>query len=300
MYTNSWYAMCLHLPDITSDVTIRDTTNGAIAKSTNQGSTWTLSNLPFKVGGNMPGRGTGERLAVDPANSNIVYFGARSGHGLWKSTDGGVTFSNVTSFKNTGTYREDPSDSTGYESDIMGLLFVTFDSTSSTISGATSRIFVGVADNSTASVYVSTDAGSSWSPLAGQPGTFFPHKCKLQPTEKALYFTYSDGIGPYDGTNGAVWRYDLTSSAWKNITPVSGSNLYFGFGGLGIDMLKPGYLVVAALNSWWPNGQIFRSNDSGTTWSPIWEWTSYPSMNQYYGLSVSPLSVNAFPLLHDY
>jgi xyloglucan-specific exo-beta-1,4-glucanase len=238
----------------------------------------------------MPGRGTGERLAVDPANSEIIYFGARSGNGLWKSTDGGVTFSNVTSFTNTGTYREDPSDTTGYESDLMGLLFVTFDSTSSTINGATSRIFVGVADNVTASVYGSTDAGSTWSPLAGQPGAFFPHKCKLQPREKALYLTYSNGIGPYDGTDGAVWRYDLTTSAWTNITPVSGSNLYFGFGGLGVDMLKPGHLVVASLNSWWPNAQIFRSNNSGLTWSPIWEWTSYPSMNNCYGLSVSPQS----------
>ncbi|PMD37994.1 carbohydrate-binding module family 1 protein [Hyaloscypha variabilis F] len=268
MYTNSW-----------------DPNNGCIAKSTDQGSTWTFSNLTFKVGGNMPGRGTGERLAVDPANSDIIYFGARSGHGLWKSTDGGVTFSNVTSFTNTGTYREDPSDTTGYESDLMGLLFVTFDSTSATLNGATSRIFVGVADNITASVYESTDAGSTWAPLAGQPGAFFPHKCRLQPTEKALYLTYSNGIGPYDGTDGAVWRYDLTTSVWTDITPVSGSNLYFGFGGLGVDILNPGTLVVAALNSWWPNAQIFRSNNSGATWSPLWEWTSYPSMNNYYGLS---------------
>lgn len=37
----------------------------------------------------MPGRGTGERLAVDPKNSEIIFFGARSGNGLWKSTDAG-------------------------------------------------------------------------------------------------------------------------------------------------------------------------------------------------------------------
>jgi len=237
----------------------------------------------------MPGRGTGERLAVDPANSNIVYFGARSGHGLWRSTDGGATFSNVTSFTNTGSYRQSPSDTSGYGSDIMGLTFVTFDSTSSTINGATSRIFVGVADNITASVYESTDAGSTWKPLAGQPAAYFPHKCRLQPTEKALYLTYSNGIGPYDGTSGAVWRYDLATSTWKDITPVTGSNLYFGFGGIGVDMLKPGYLVVAALNSWWPNAQIYRSNNSGSTWTPIWEWASYPAMNNYYGLSVSSI-----------
>ena len=43
MYTNSY-----------------DPNNGAILASTNQGSSWTASPLPFKVGGNMPGRGMGE------------------------------------------------------------------------------------------------------------------------------------------------------------------------------------------------------------------------------------------------
>lgn len=45
--------------------------------------------------------------------------------------------------------------------------------------------------------------------------------------------------------------------------------------------------MVAALNSWWPEGQIYRSTDSGATWSPIWEWVSYPTMNRYFGWDVS-------------
>ena len=40
--------------------------------------------------------------------------------------------------------------------------------------------------------------------------------------------------------------------------------------------------MVAALNSWWPDGQIFRSTDSGTTWTGLWAWESYPTMNRYY------------------
>ncbi|KAI1856026.1 hypothetical protein JX265_011923 [Neoarthrinium moseri] len=272
MYTNSW-----------------DPNNGAIIRSSDRGATWSFTNLSFKVGGNMPGRGTGERLAVDPANSNIIYFGARSGNGLWKSTDGGVTFTKVSSFTAVGTYKPDPNDANGYNNDLQGLTFVTFDSTSGTKSGATSRIFVGTADNTTASVYVSNDAGSTWAAVAGQPGQFFPHKGKLQPAEKALYITYADGTGPYDGTAGAVYRYDITAGTWKNITPVSGSDLYFGFGGLALDMLKPGTLVVASLNSWWPDAQIFRSTDSGATWSKIWAWASYPDMTYYYGLT-TPLA----------
>lgn len=237
----------------------------------------------------MPGRGMGERLAVDPANSKILYFGARSGNGLWKSTDGGVTFDEVSSFTAVGTFIPDPNDVGGYNGDKQGLAFVTFDSTSGVAEGATKRIFVGTADNTTASVYVSEDAGATWNPVKDQPGTYFPHKCVLQPEEKALYLTYSDGTGPYDGTLGAVYRYDLSAGTWKDITPASGSDLYFGFGGLGVDMQKPGTIVVASLNSWWPDAQIFRSIDSGATWSKIWTWANYPEMDLYYGLTVSEL-----------
>jgi len=46
-----------------------------------------------------------QRLAIDPNKNSILYFGARSGHGLWKSTDYGVTWTNVTSFKWPGESR---------------------------------------------------------------------------------------------------------------------------------------------------------------------------------------------------
>ncbi|KAH7323000.1 family 74 glycoside hydrolase [Stachybotrys elegans] len=269
-YTNSW-----------------DPNNGAIIRSPDRGASWTVTNLPYKVGGNMPGRGMGERLAVDPKNSNIIYFGARSGNGLWKSTDAGKTFSKVTSFTNVGTFVADPSDTTGYNSDIQGLAFVTFDSTSATTGGATSRIFVGTADNITASIYISEDAGSTWAAIPDQPRRFLPHKGVLSPEENALYVTYSDGSGPYDGTLGAVYRYNIDDGSWTNITPVSGSDLISGFGGLSVDLKNPGTLIVATLNQWWPDGQIFRSTDSGATWSRLWQWGNYPEMIKYYSMDVS-------------
>lgn len=34
-----------------------------------------------------------------------------------------------------------------------------------------------------------------------------------------------------------------------------------------------------------PDGQIFRSTDSGATWSPLWEWISYPTLAKYYTYS---------------
>lgn len=95
----------------------------------------------------------------------------------------GTSFSKVSSFTAVGTFRAGPADNE-YSGDIQGINFVTFDSTSAALSGATSRIFVGVAENTTSSVYVSNDAGSTWSAVTGQPGRYFPHKGRIQPTEK--------------------------------------------------------------------------------------------------------------------
>ncbi|KAI0778119.1 hypothetical protein BD413DRAFT_465545 [Trametes elegans] len=265
MYTNSW-----------------DPNNGQILISTDQGKSFTPSSLPFKVGGNMPGRGMGERLAVDPNSNNVLYFGARSGNGLWKSTDFGKTWSQVKSFPSVGTYVPDPTDTTGYNNDIMGLSWVTFDTTSGLSGKATPRIFVGVANKGSDNIFVSTDAGATWSAVAGQNNTFIPHKGVLSPAEKALYISYSDGAGPYDGTTGSVYKYDLASGTFTDITPVSGGDLYFGFGGVAVDLQRPGTIMVAALNSWWPDGQIFRSTDGGKTWTGLWAWESYPTLNRYY------------------
>ncbi|KAI9687184.1 MAG: hypothetical protein M1820_010510 [Bogoriella megaspora] len=264
-YTNSW-----------------DPNNGAILRSSNQGTTWSRANLPFKVGGNMPGRGMGERLAIDPNLNSILYFGARSGHGLWKSTDSGVTWSNVTKFPNVGNFVADPTDTSGYNSDNQGIAWVTFDTNVTSSGKATSTIFVGVADKANP-VYVSTDSGSSWSRVANQPSGFLPHKGKLSPKEHALYVTYSDGSGPYDGTNGSLWRYDITAKTWKDISP--GSDPYYGYGGLAVDIQKPGTLVVATLNSWYPDAILWRSTDSGASWTAIWEYTSYPDRNFLYSIS---------------
>ncbi|KAF5317019.1 hypothetical protein D9611_004002 [Ephemerocybe angulata] len=265
MYTNSW-----------------DPNNGQILISADRGASFNVSKLPFKVGGNMPGRGIGERLAVDPNSNNILYFGARSGNGLWKSTDYGKSWAQVGNFPSAV-----PGDSNDYNTDKVGIAWVTFDSTSGSSGVATPRIFVGVANKGTDNVFVTTDAGKTWGAVAGQTTTFLPHKGVLSPSEKSLYVSYSDGAGPYDGTSGAVLKYNIGTGAWTDITPASGSDLYFGFGGVAVDLQRPGTIMVAALNSWWPDGQIFRSTDSGATWSPFWSWGNYPEMNKHYSYSDS-------------
>ncbi|WP_030936740.1 cellulose binding domain-containing protein [Streptomyces sp. NRRL S-646] len=268
-YTNSW-----------------DPTNGAVLRSSDRGAGWQKADLPFKLGGNMPGRGMGERLAIDPNKDSVLYLGAPSGKGLWRSTDSGATWSQVGNFPNVGNYVQDPSDTSGYASDNQGIVWVTFDESTGTSGTATRTIYVGVADKDNA-VYRSTDAGATWTRLAGQPTGYLAHKGVLDAKNGYLYLAYSDKGGPYDGGKGRLWRYATASGTWTDISPVAEADTHYGFSGLTVDRQHPGTVMTTAYSSWWPDTQIFRSTDSGGTWTKAWDYTSYPNRSNRYTMDVS-------------
>ncbi|MEU5336226.1 cellulose binding domain-containing protein [Streptomyces asoensis] len=268
-YTNSW-----------------DPGNGAVLRSADRGASWQKTDLPFKLGGNMPGRGMGERLAVDPNRNSVLYLGAPSGKGLWRSTDSGVTWSQVANFPNVGNYQQDPTDTSGYASDNQGIVWVTFDESTGTSGTATKTVYVGVADKDNA-VYRSTDAGATWTRLAGQPTGYLAHKGVLDSVNGYLYLAYSDKGGPYDGGKGRLWRYATATGAWTDISPVAEADTYYGFSGLTVDRQKPGTVMATAYSSWWPDTQIFRSTDSGGTWTKAWDYTSYPNRANRFTMDVS-------------
>ncbi|MFF7333024.1 cellulose binding domain-containing protein [Streptomyces sp. NPDC008150] len=268
-YTNDW-----------------DPGNGAVLRSADRGASWQKTDLPFKLGGNMPGRGMGERLAVDPNKDSVLYLGAPSGKGLWRSTDSGVTWSQVSSFPNPGNYAQDPSDTTGYASDNQGITWVTFDESTGSAGSATRTIYAGVADKDNA-VYRSTDAGATWSRIAGQPTGYLAHKGVLDAVNGYLYLAYSDTGGPYDGGKGRLFRYATATGTWTDISPVAEADTYYGFSGLTVDRQHPGTVMATAYSSWWPDTQIFRSTDSGGTWTKAWDYTSYPNRSDRYTMDVS-------------
>jgi xyloglucan-specific exo-beta-1,4-glucanase len=271
MYTNSW-----------------DPNNGAILRSSDRGTTWAKTDLPFKVGGNMPGRGMGERLQIDPNDDRVLYFGTEGGNGLWRSTDSGVTWAKVSSFTNVGNYVQDPADTNGYLTTNQGVVWVTFDPTSGTKGSPSKTIYVGVADKDN-TVYRSTDAGATWSRVAGQPTGFIAHKGVFDAVGKQLYIATSDTGGPYDGGHGDLWRLDAATGAWTQISPVpsSSSDNYFGYSGLTIDRKNPNTIMAVTQISWFPDIQVFRSTDRGATWSRIWDWNGYPDRTLRYSLDIS-------------
>lgn len=251
---------------------------GAILRSQDRGDTWQTAELPFTLGGNMNGRGMGERLAADPVNDQVLYLGAPAGNGLWRSGDGGANWARVTGFPHTG---DDPE--TAGTAEDPGLVWVAYDRSTGRRGGVTGTIFVGVADRQHP-LYASTDGGSTWAPVAGAPTGFYPHRGVVDPVSRTLYVTTADSIGPFGGGKGDVWRYAAASGAWTRISPVpsTSADSYFGYSGLAIDRAHPGTIMVGTQVSWWPDGVMWRSTDSGATWSRIWDWGDWPTRRLRY------------------
>ncbi|MEV8444187.1 RICIN domain-containing protein [Actinosynnema sp. NPDC051121] len=221
--------------------------NGAILRSTDQGRTFQRTDLPFKLGANEDGRSMGERLAIDPADHDTLYLGTRK-NGLWRSTDRGVTWSQVAGF---------PVEDGG--SSGVGLSFVTFGPAGSR------TIYVGVADKTT-SLYRSTDGGGTWQAVPGQPTGQLPHHGVLS-GDGSLYVTYTDAPGPNGVKAGSVWKHTPTGGAWKDVSPIPGTG--FGYAGLAVDPQHPTTVMVTTLDRWWPSDELFRSTDGGATWKAL-------------------------------
>jgi len=233
----------------------------AILRSQNRGDSWDVVPVPFRMGGNEDGRAVGERLAVDPNNTSILYFGSRY-DGLQRSTDAGKNWQKVASFPYAGLGLPTNGAHTG-------LSFVVFDPTSGKVGLASRRIFVGVADPGAHHLYRSDDAGMSWRPVDREPDpTLLPEQAQLD-VDGTLYVTYTDHPGPYGLKTGAFFKLDTKSGRWSDISPERGpSKPKGGFIGLSLDGQHPDTLVVAS--SYRDGGDaIFRSTDGGIHWTNL-------------------------------
>ncbi|MGW1675626.1 RICIN domain-containing protein [Streptomyces sp. NPDC002324] len=220
--------------------------NGAILRSTDRGRTFKRAELPFKLGGNEDGRGAGERLVIGPSDHGTLLLGTRR-NGLWRSTDHGANWKQVSSFP--------VKDGAGSGA---GISFVTY-------GPADSRtVYVGVGDKST-SLYRSTDGGGTWQAVPGQPAGQLPQHGVIS-GDGSLYVTYTDALGPNGVTGGSVWKYAPARGTWKNISPSQGG---YGFSGLAVDPRKPSTVMVTTLDRWWPEDEVYRSTDGGTSWKAL-------------------------------
>src|SRR5690606_29238518 len=242
----------------------------AILRSNDYGESFDIieTTNQFRAHGNGMGRQSGEKLQVDPHSGEILYLGTRA-NGLFKSTDSGSTWARLTSLPITTTPNEN------------GISFVLLDPSSSA-GGVTQRLIVGVSrfQSDGDNLYISQDAGQTFTAISGAPTANMPHRAVLT-NDGHVYITYANGAGPHghwqESLNqpmeqGALWKYNLGTGVWTNVTP---SGFTRAFGGISVDPNNPQRLVASSINTYmqqygnaWGD-RIFLSTDAGANWTDV-------------------------------
>jgi hypothetical protein len=260
----------------------------AILCSDDQGRTFQITPTPFKMGGNLDGRWNGERLAVDPNDGKVLFFGSRR-DGLWKSADRAITWTRVQSFPHIPTGPDAPS---------CGIVTLLFDATSGHPGAPTPVLYAAVSTTVIASLYRSADAGAHWQAVPGQPTGLMPGHL-IRAADGILYLTYNSAPGPNNIHDGALWKYQPATGAWTDITPGKppGQRIDWGYAGLCADALHPQTIMVSTIDRWGPHDELFRTTDAGRTWRGIlingrMDYSSAPYTNRITPHWMGALAVN--------
>lgn len=266
-------------------------TKAAILRSADRGRTWEKTEVPFKMGGNEAGRFNGERLAVDPHDGKILFFGSRH-DGLFRSSDSGVSWSKVESFPNSlSEDSENPNAGRargGFMANAVGIVTVVFDPRSGREGTPTSTIYAGVSTAGT-NFFRSLDGGTTWAPVPGQPLGLRPNHAVLSP-DGSIYLSYGREAGPNSMTAGAVWKYSPASETWTEITPLKSSDdmQNFGYGAISVDAQHPSNIVVTTFAHWRPHDEVFYSTNGGRSWSALLQNAQWNYSNALYAARLTP------------
>src|SRR5438094_8335936 len=178
--------------------------------STDAGATWILRN-----NGGAFDRRTISEIAIDPTNASVAYVAVAGGGvnglsgntGVWKTSDGGVTWTNttaaVTSTQAWTSVRIDPSDP-------------------SVLYAAVGSIF-GATQNG---IYKSTNGGGSWSVLsAGPTGTVAGRiVVAVAPSNAQVIYVSAHGTGVAGSTSfGSLFRFMRSDNGGTIFTARTGT-----------------------------------------------------------------------------
>lgn len=233
-----------------------------IYKSADRGETWTRTNL--KAGGaDVPMNANGvnkttERIAVDPNDGNVIYYGSRT-KGLFRST----------AAANSGTWSKVASFPAFADTSNSGITFIAFDPATGGNGVRSQTIYAGAFNTG---VYVSRDAGATWTLLTGSP---LKPKRALIDQDGYLYVTHGAGVARLEG------------NSWVDLTPPGEAGKIFG--GITVDRADKN-VIMTARGMGEHNNPIYRSTNRGATWTkltytrnittpwmPNWHWSSETS-----------------------
>ena len=246
--------------------------------------------LPASVHGNAPGRGTGERLQVDPHNSGILYFGSQS-EGLLISEDYGEHFQALSVNTKEGNTEKNLAfvwvDPRSFKDDRCQTIIVAASGKENSPGG----------NYRGPSLYFSKDAGTTFHIMPGQPsaGDFgaYPGYVGQRITRSGDYVFITMAATEREGhgwssyacdsggrEKGCIIRYELTERGellgyelvtpdLSFIQPMEGDVCNFaGFGGIDADTANSGYLICST-QCCEKGDAILFTEDYGVHWKPI-------------------------------
>lgn len=275
----------------------------SIYKTTDGGKTLTEVDVTdlIRVMGNGDGRHFGERIVVDPENTDVLYCGGRT-NGMIKSTDGGLTWELVKGFDDlnlfTGTTKWPTW--TDYIAKIVDADDTAYNSTNgvSSLTISDGKLFVGVSVKGKTNIYVSDDNGDTFTPLSDDlPTDTYPSRFNVDADGNVL-ITYAGALA-FSGSGGC-YRYNIKDGSVDNITPLTKveNNVYASpyndgttsttlgnsFGAVFSDPNDSNKLVATTCGLWsgqmwhaddWDNDAVcygditYRSTDGGKTWEQL-------------------------------
>ena len=282
-------------------------TNAAIYRSDDYGDTWQRFPIATYINGNdQSNRSTGERIAIDPKNNDIVYFASQQA-GIWKSTNAGETFARITDAGDLAVnFRANfiavdpnsPVDANGNSTRIIV-------STVGAISQTPPTVAVDpMQQRPYKSLWVSQDGGGSFAEVAGQPdartdrryGGFVAEHFAWD-WEGRLVVAYAEfGLNNFTqvGSNsnfaldGRVYRFDLGAGTSADVSPADPANLVHatltqadrdagqvmqrgGIGGIAVDRQRPGVMVASSFHRHDDGTEevVWYTNDYGQNWNVV-------------------------------
>jgi photosystem II stability/assembly factor-like uncharacterized protein len=213
--------------------------------------TWT-SLGPTDVGGRVVD------LAIDPSDAGVVYAATASG-GVWKSTDGALTF--------TPSWPDDAVQA-------MGAIAVApdgtlFAGTGEANPGGGSSTFTGDG------VYRSRDGGASWHKV-GLAGTGAIGRIAVEPSDPSRVYVAAAGNLFVPGGERGLYRSLDGGDSWHLV--LGGANDRTGAIDVAVDPLHPERVYAAMWDHvrtssrrtyGGPGSGLHRSTDAGSTWTRI-------------------------------
>ena len=223
-----------------------------------------------------PFRGGRSVASTGVVGQPMVYYMGTVGGGIWKTTDDGITWKNVSDgFLKTAT---------------VGAISVSESNPNIVIAGMGEHAARGVMTSMGDGVYKSTDAGKTWKHI-GLDKTRHISDVIIDPTDPNIIFVSAQGAQYGASTERGIYKSTDGGDTWKNVLFVDNTT---GASGLTMDMTNPTILYAAmwqhrrypwTMESGGKNSGIYKSTDSGETWQQLTE--GLPKEMGKIGISVS-------------